>query len=90
MWFVGIGCIFVIMKLMETMPVARWPWWQVVIPFGLALAWWAWSDASGRTARKNMERDIARKEKRRQQHLESIGLGKKSASRSTSGRQSRH
>ncbi len=39
-------------------------WWIVLIPFALALAWWAWADASGYTKRKVIEQENARRQER--------------------------
>jgi small Trp-rich protein len=39
MWFLGIGVILLLMKFLEFGPVATWSWWIVLLPFGIALAW---------------------------------------------------
>ena len=54
MYFLGLGLILLVMKWLEIGPVAVWDWWVVLAPFGLAIAWWAWADASGYTKRKAM------------------------------------
>ena len=38
MYFLGIGIILLILKLMEIDPVATWSWLYVLAPFGLAAA----------------------------------------------------
>jgi len=61
--------------------VAQWNWeftgdlWRFVTPFLLALAWWAWADASGMTRRREMERDAERKAERRRRNISAMGLG---------------
>ncbi len=39
MWFLGIGMLLLMMKFFEFGPVGHWSWWLVLLPFGLALAW---------------------------------------------------
>ena len=64
-------------------PVGEWKWgwgedgWWILLPFGLAVAWWAWADMSGLTKRKAMERIDAKKEARRQQSMERLGMAPK-------------
>jgi len=48
---------YLVMKYMLIQPVANWAWWQVSIPFALAIAWWAWADSSGYTKRKAMDKE---------------------------------
>ncbi|MCA6217630.1 TIGR04438 family Trp-rich protein [Ideonella sp. B7] len=77
MVFVALGVLLLVMKLAGWGPVADWAWWAVLLPFGLALAWWGWSDASGLTRRRAMEKDAERKEERRRRNVEALGLGAK-------------
>ena len=74
MYFLGIGIILLAMKYMEFGPVAAWPWWLVLSPFGLAVAWWAWADASGYTKKKAVEKENARKKARIDKSRESLGI----------------
>ena len=64
MWFLVLGILGVALKYFEVGPVATWSWWIVLIPFALAMAWWAWADASGYTKRKVVEREDARRQAR--------------------------
>ena len=63
MYFLGLGRLLVVLKLLEFGAVAEWSWWIVLTPFALAAAWWQWADWSGYTKRKEMEKmdDIKRK-----------------------------
>ncbi len=74
MAFVVLGVLLILLKLAAIGPFAglSWPW--VLSPFGAAVAWWAWSDKSGRTARKAMERIEDRKEKRREEAMNKLGI----------------
>lgn len=81
MAFVVLGVLLLVMKLASWGPVANWAWWLVLLPFGLALAWWGWSDASGLTRRRAMEKDAERKEERRRRNVEALGLGAKNSRR---------
>lgn len=73
MYFLGIGLLLLAMKYLELGPVAAWSWWLVFTPFGLAVAWWSWADASGYTKRKAMEREDARKQERIDKNRKAIG-----------------
>ncbi|XHS77751.1 TIGR04438 family Trp-rich protein [Burkholderiaceae bacterium UC74_6] len=74
MAFIVIGVLLMLLKFGEVGPVAglAWPW--VLSPFGLALVWWAWSDMTGRTSKKAMDRLEDRKEKRRVEAMEKLGM----------------
>lgn len=74
MWFLMLGVLGVILKYLEIGPVAQWSWWVVLIPFALALAWWAWADWSGYTKRKIIERENARKQARIDRQRSNLGL----------------
>ncbi len=75
MLFLGLGVVLLLMKYLEMGAVANWSWWVVLAPFGLAVIWWAWADASGYTKRKAMEKMDKRKADRQAQNREALGLG---------------
>jgi small Trp-rich protein len=54
--------------------VAGWSWFAVLAPFALAVAWWAFSDASGHTKRVGMRKDEERKQERRRNLAQGMGL----------------
>lgn len=60
MYFLLIGLVALAMKYLEVDPVAALSWWIVLTPFALAVAWWAWADASGYTKRREIEKMDAR------------------------------
>jgi small Trp-rich protein len=74
MWFLMLGVLGVALKYFEIGSVAQWSWWVVLIPFALALAWWAWADGSGYTKRKVIERENARKQARIDRQRSNLGL----------------
>jgi small Trp-rich protein len=74
MAFVIVGVLLIVMKLAEFGPAAALGWGWVLLPFGLAVAWWGFADASGLTQRRVMKRMDDRKEQRRQRQLESLGM----------------
>jgi small Trp-rich protein len=74
MYFLGIGVILLAMKYLEIGPVAMWSWWVVLAPFGLAVAWWTWADASGYTKRKAVEKESAKKQARIDKSKEALGI----------------
>src|SRR5207344_1640837 len=61
-------------KLTEYGFAADWSWWSILLPFGLAVAWWAFADASGLTKRREMDKLEERKHERRRRHMEALGL----------------
>ena len=77
MLFLGLGIILLAMKYFEIGPVAMWPYWAVLIPFGLAVAWWSWADWSGYTKKKAVQRENARKQARIDKSRESLGIATK-------------
>ncbi|MDQ7957904.1 MAG: TIGR04438 family Trp-rich protein [Rhodocyclaceae bacterium] len=74
MWFLMLGVLGVLLKYFEVGFVATLSWWIVLIPFGLAMAWWAWADASGYTKRKAMEREERRKQERIDRQRSQMGM----------------
>lgn len=74
MWFLMLGVLGAALKYLEIGPVAQWSWWVVLIPFALALAWWAWADWSGYTKRRVIERENARKQARIDRQRSNLGL----------------
>lgn len=82
MILVVLGTLLLVMKFAEFGPVAAWPWWLVLAPFGLAILWWWFADASGWTKRREMDRMDKRKEKRRRGALEGLGLDYRETGRS--------
>jgi small Trp-rich protein len=81
MWFLLIGLAMATAKLMDYGRFAAMPWWQVAIPFGLAVAWWAWADATGFTKRKAMEREQRKRQDRIDRQREQLGMGSSSKKR---------
>ena len=77
MYFLGIGIVLLILKLMQIGPVGGWSWLIVLTPFALAAAWWVWADASGYTKRKEMEKMEKRKQERIDKHKEAMGIAPK-------------
>jgi small Trp-rich protein len=76
MGFVLLGLGLITMKWMEMGPVAAWSWLWVLSPFGLAVAWWGFSDASGLTARKEADKVDQRAKDRRTKAMEALGISK--------------
>jgi len=77
MYFLGLGLVLLVLKYLEVGPFAGLSWIWVLLPFGLAVAWWAWADASGYTKRRAMEREDQRKQARIDKNRANIGtLGK--------------
>ena len=74
MYFLGLGVVLLALKYLEIRPVALWSWWTVLAPFALAVAWWAWADATGYTKRKAVEREARRTKARIDKSRSAMGL----------------
>jgi small Trp-rich protein len=77
MYLLGIGIVLLLLKYLEIGPVATWSWLIVLAPFGLAVAWWAWADATGYTKKKAMDRMDERKKLRLDKQKTALGMGPK-------------
>ena len=77
MLFLLLGVAGVLLKYLEIAPVAVWSWWVVLSPFALAVAWWAWADASGYTKQKEMDKMDKRKQDRIDKQRDVMGLVRK-------------
>ncbi|MBI2745187.1 MAG: TIGR04438 family Trp-rich protein [Burkholderiales bacterium] len=77
MYLLGLGIILLLMKYLDIDPVVGWSWWIVLAPFGLAVAWWSWADASGYTRRKAMEREDKRRLDRINKQRDAMGMKRK-------------
>jgi small Trp-rich protein len=79
MWFVAIGVVMLVLNFAGIGPIGAWTWkqdwWRLLLPFGLAIVWWAWADWSGWTRRKAMQKIDSKVEARRQKSLDALGLG---------------
>jgi len=74
MLFLGLGIVLAALKYLEIGPVAEWPWWGVLIPFGLAVVWWAWADWSGYTKKKAVQRENDKRQARIDKSRSAMGL----------------
>ena len=77
MFFLVMGVAGLILKYLEISPVAQLAWWMVLTPFGMALVWWAWADASGYSKRAEIKRMDARKQKRLKKQNAALGISAK-------------
>lgn len=77
MFFLLLGIAGLLLKYLEVSPVAELAWWMVLSPFGMAVAWWSWADASGYTKRKEMEKMDARTKARLAKQQNALGMVKK-------------
>jgi len=83
MVFIIVGVILIALRIAGVSPMADWnleffgDLWKFALPFILALVWWAWSDASGLTKRREMQKDEERKADRRRRTIDNLGLGPK-------------
>ncbi|HEX6016506.1 MAG TPA: TIGR04438 family Trp-rich protein [Burkholderiaceae bacterium] len=89
MWFVVIGCALLTMKMTEFGFAADWSWGWILLPFGLAIAWWTFADASGLTRQREMDKLDERKQERRRRHMDALGLNWRRARRVTIIRENR-
>lgn len=74
MYLLLIGIIALALKYLEIAPVVDWSWWVVLMPFGLAVAWWAWADSWGYSKRKEIEKMDKRKSDRIKKQRDAIKM----------------
>jgi len=75
MWLLVIGLILVGLKVAEVTAVANWSWLTVLSPFALTVVWWLIADATGLTARREQDRWLKRREKRRREAIQKLRPG---------------
>ena len=80
MLFVIIGVLLILMNLLGIGWPAAWNWeffgdlWKFCAPFALAALWWVWADKSGLNKRREIERMEKKKQDRRMENLQALGL----------------
>ena len=74
MYLLLIGLVGLVLKYLEIGPVAALSWWVLLIPFALAVAWWAWADSTGYTKKKEMNKMDLRKQERIAKQREAMGM----------------
>ena len=74
MYLLLIGLLGLVLKYLEIGPVAALSWWVLLIPFALAVAWWAWADSTGYTKKKEMDKMDLRKQERIEKQREAMGM----------------
>jgi len=77
MYLVVLGVALLLMKITDFGPVATWSWFLVLAPFGVAMVWWAWADASGWTKQREMDKMEEKKRQRRVDNLDKLGMDAK-------------
>lgn len=77
MYLLGLGIVLLVLKYLEIGPVAIWAWWVVLAPFGLAVIWWKWADASGYTKRRAMAREEEKAQARLGRNRAALGTDRK-------------
>ncbi len=81
MWSVLVGAILLVLKLADVAPVTDWSWWLVLSPFGVAVLWWAYADGTGLTRKRQMDKLDERRDARRRQAFEALGIDPRLAGR---------
>ena len=80
MFFVIVGVIVILLNLAGIGPIGEWTWsltgdlWKFCVPFGLAILWWIWTDASGLDKRREIAKMDAKKQARRAQNMATLGM----------------
>ena len=77
MYLLMFGLLGLGLKYLEIGPVATLDWWLVLSPFALAVAWWAWADASGYTKRQEIKKMDVRKQERLAKQNAALGINTK-------------
>lgn len=81
MYFVLLGLLLLVLKMAELGPVAAWSWWIVLAPFGLAVLWWGWADATGYYKRREMRKLDEKRLLRRERDMDALGTNPKKRGR---------
>jgi small Trp-rich protein len=89
MWFIVIGVLLIALKLADIGPVAGWPWWVVLTPFGAALLWWAFADSTGLTKKREMDKLEDKKVERRRKAMEALGIDRSRQDRESAAMRAR-
>ena len=74
MYLLILGVVLMALKYLVIGPVADLSWWWVLSPFALAVAWWAWADATGYTKRREMDKMAQKKQERIDRQREAMGI----------------
>ena len=74
MYLLLIGLAGLVLKYLEIGPVAALSWWVLLIPFALAVVWWAWADSTGYTKKKEMNKMDLRKKERIEKQRVAMGM----------------
>jgi small Trp-rich protein len=74
MYLLLMGIVALALKYLEIGPIAAWSWWVVLSPFALAVAWWAWADASGYTKQREIDKMAKRKQERIDKQRVAMGM----------------
>ena len=74
MYLLLIGLVGLVLKYLEVAPVAAWSWWVVLIPFPLAMAWWAFADGTGYTKAREIEKMDKRHKERIEKQRAAMGM----------------
>ena len=74
MYLLLIGLVGLVLKYLEIGPVAALSWWVLLIPFALAVVWWAWADSTGYTKKKEMNKMDLRKKERIEKQRVAMGM----------------
>lgn len=89
MWFVVIGVGLTLLKMFNVGMAANWSWWVVLSPFAAAAIWWTIADATGMTQRAAVLRHEKKVQRRRDAHLQALGMSTMTAPDSKSAGKSR-
>ncbi len=89
MYFVALGVVLLLLKVLDIASVGSWSWWSVLWPFGAAVAWWAYADKSGLTKRREMQKMDDRRAARRKKQLVALGRNPRNDRDARAGRAAR-
>ena len=84
---VVIGVLLLAAKIAEFGPFGDWSWWIILAPFAIAVVWWHFSDTSGLTQKRAMNKMEERKIQRRERSMEALGLDTRRERQVTRARQ---
>ncbi len=74
MYLLLLALLLTVLRYLEVGFVANWPWWWILLPYGLTALWWAFADSIGYSKRKAAEKMEQRKRERVEKQRKELGL----------------
>ena len=74
MYLLLLALLLTVLRYFEVGFVGNWPWWWILLPYGLTTLWWAFADSMGYSKRQAVEKMEQRKRARIEKQRKELGL----------------